>query len=191
MRGAIATMFVFALALASLASAQDAGVPATSTDVITAPGEPVDFDIEETSGVSRNLRDLRGRVVIVWYEDREHTDTNYALKLELHEFIVDNHLTNDITTYGVANLAGVDGVIRDLARTAIRAMAQRYGIQILLDWEGLLAQAPFSCADHDANFVLVDRQGRIRYRHTGEMMGANRTEMYRVLRRILHETASP
>jgi cytochrome oxidase Cu insertion factor (SCO1/SenC/PrrC family) len=178
------------LALSALASAQDAGVHATSTDVI-APTAPVDFDIEETSGTTRNLRDLRGRVVILWYEDREHTDTNYALKLELHQFIVDNHLENDVTTYGIANVLGVDGVIRDMARGAIRTMAQRYGIQILLDWDGVLQHAPFDCADAAANFVLIDRQGRIRYRHTGEMMGSHRTEMYRVLRRLLHEHAAP
>lgn len=173
------------LFLAALASAQDAGV---SSDVIATPGAPVDFDIEETSGTMRNLRDLRGRIVVIWYEDREHTETNYALKLELHQFVVDNHLEHDLTTYGVANVAGVDGMVRDLARSAIRAMADRYGIQILLDWDGVLQRAPFDCADHEANFVLVDRQGRIRYHHTGEMMGSHRTEMYRVLRRLIHET---
>jgi hypothetical protein len=174
------------LAFASIGFAQDAGV---SSDVV-APGAPVDFDIEETSGVTRNLRDVRGRVVVLWYEDREHTDTNYALKLELHQYIVDNHLEGEMTTYGIANVHGIDGMIRDMARSAIRTMASRYGIQILLDWDGVLQQAPFDCADGDANFVLIDRQGRIRYRHTGEMMGSNRTEMYRVLRRLIHETAT-
>ena len=149
--------------------------------------EAADFDIEETSGVVRNLRDFRGRVVVVYHEDREHTETNHALKLELHQFIQDNALSSEITTYGVANLHGVDGMIRDLARTAIRAMAAQYGIQILLDWEGVLHGAPFSCADHEANFLLIDRQGRIRYRHTGVIEGAERTAMYRTLRHLLRE----
>ena len=182
-----------ALALAlvapwALVSAQEVSVPAApSADVIATPGEPVDFDIEETSGVTRNLRDLRGRVVVIWYEDREHTDTNHALKLELHQYIVDNHLEGQVTNYGVANVRGIDGVVRDMARTAIRAMASQYGIQILLDWEGVLQAAPFDCADHEANFLLVDREGRVRYRHVGELMGAHRSEMYRMLRRLLHE----
>lgn len=182
------------LALVSLVAtdslAQDAGVPPPTADVI-APGEAVDFDIEETSGVTRNLRDLRGRVVILWYEDRAHTDTNYSMKLELHQFIEDNHLSGDITTYGIADVQGLDGMIRDMARAAIRAMASQYGIQILLDWEAVMQRAPFACTEGDANFLLVDRQGRIRYRHLGVLDGASRSEMYRVLRRLLHEPATP
>ncbi len=161
--------------------------PATAPATAPVLSEAIDFDIEETSGVIRNLRDLRGRIVIIYHEDREHTDTNRELKLELYQFIRDNALSPEITTYGVANLHGVEGVVRDLARTAIRAIAAQYGIQILLDWEGLLLSAPFSCADHDANFLLIDRQGRIRYRHTGVVAGADRTAMYRALRQLLHE----
>jgi hypothetical protein len=183
-RGAIA--FVALASFGTLGSAQDAGVPPPSADVLT-PGDAVDFDLEETSGVTRNLRDVRGRVVMLWYEDRAHTDTNHALKLELHQFIVDNHLEGDTTTYGIANVRGIDGVIRDMARTAIRAMASQYGIQILLDWDGALQRTPFDCVDGDANFLLVDRQGRLRYRHVGAIEGASRSEMYRVLRHLIRE----
>lgn len=142
---------VLALALVvpwAIAEAQEASPTAPSPDVVATPGEPVDFDIEETSGVTRNLRDLRGRVVVLWYEDRDHTDTNHALKLELHQYIVDNHLEGQVTNYGIANVHGIDGVVRDMARTAIRAMAAQYGIQILLDWECVIQAAPFYCAVH-------------------------------------------
>ena len=125
--------------------------------------------------------------MIVYYEDRAHTETNLALKLELYQFMQDNALAPEITTYAVANVAGVDGVIRDLARTAIRAIAAQYGMQILLDWEGTLLAAPFSCVDEEANFVLIDRSGRIRYRHAGVIEGAERTAMYRTLRHLIHE----
>jgi cytochrome oxidase Cu insertion factor (SCO1/SenC/PrrC family) len=188
---ALGGLGIFAPAAPSAVRAQET-LPVTPP--VTAPSsgppvlsEPLDFDIEETSGVTRNLRALRGRIVVVFHEDREHTDTNRALKMELHQFIQDNALGSEITTYGIANLHGVEGVIRDLARTAIRAMAAQYGIQILLDWEGVLLAAPFSCADHEANFLLIDRQGRIRYRHAGVIEGTERTAMYRVLRALIHE----
>jgi cytochrome oxidase Cu insertion factor (SCO1/SenC/PrrC family) len=183
-----ALLLILAVLTGTIAAAQE--TPPTPPTAPAAPpvlSEATDFDIEETSGVTRNLRDLRGRIVIVYHEDREHTDTNRALKMELHQFIQDNALSSEITTYGVANLHGVEGVIRDLARTAIRAMAAQYGIQILLDWEGVLLQAPFSCVDHEANFLLIDRQGRIRYRHAGVIEGTERTAMYRTLRHLIHE----
>ena len=157
--------------------------------VVSSPGEPVELALEETSGRTRTMREVRGRVVIVFYEDREHTDLNRALKEQLHRFVVDNGLQPQVTTYAVANVHGIDGVVRDLARTAIRAIASQYGIQILLDWEGALMRAPWSLANHDANVVLVDRQGRIRWRHTGAVGEAERTSFYRTLRQLIREPA--
>ena len=187
MSRAAKVLFALIVLVGGVALAQDAPVAPPAIAAPPVLSEALDFDIEETSGVVRNLRDLRGRIVVVYHEDREHTDTNRPLKMELFQFIRDNALSTEITTYGIANLHGVEGIIRDLARTAIRAMAAQYGIQILLDWEGTLLAAPFSCADHEANFLLFDRQGRIRYRHTGVIEGAERTAMYRVLRQLIHE----
>ncbi len=154
------------------------------------PGAPVDFALEETSGQTRTMSAVRGRVVIVFYEDREHTDTNRELKLTLHRFIEDNGLRGDTTTYAVANVGGIaDGVIRDMARSAIRAVASQYGIQILLDWEAALQAAPFSFRGDDANVALVDRAGRIRWRHSGAIGDVERRSLFRTLRRLLSEPA--
>jgi hypothetical protein len=179
-RGAIVAALLGLGALVGAARAQE----------ITPPSEPVDFSLEETSGQMRTMAAVRGRVVVIFYEDRAHTDTNRDFKLTLHRFIVDNQLRDQTTTYAVANVSSIEGgVIRDMARTAIRAIASQYGIQILLDWEGALQSAPLSMRDGDANLALVDRSGRLRWRHTGAIGETERTAFFRMFRRLLREPA--
>lgn len=158
---------------------------------IAVPGEPVEFSLEETSGQTRTMSAVRGRVVVIFYEDRGHTDTNRDLKMNLYRFVQDNHLQEQMTTYAVANIGSLDGILRDMARGAIRAIAAQYGIQILLDWDGSLQRAPFSMHDGDANLAIVDRQGRIRWQHAGAVGDAERSSFYRSLRQLLREPPPP
>jgi hypothetical protein len=173
------------LAAAGLACGAVAVAVAHAQDV--APGAPIDFSLEETSGQTRTMAAVRGRVVVIFYEDRAHTDTNRDFKLTLHRFVQDNGLADQMTTYAVANVQGLDGMVRDMARTAIRAIASQYGIQILLDWEGALQRAPLSMHGADANLALCDRAGRIRWRHTGAIGDAERRSFFRTLRALLRE----
>lgn len=162
---------------ANEAAAPPAPVPLLST--------PADFALEETSGTTRTLLEARGRIVIVFYEDREHTPDNQELKHTLHRYVLDNGLRPQLTTYGVASLSGTSGVVRELARAAIRAIAAQYGIQILLDWEGALQRAPFDFPASGSTIALFDREGRLRYRVTGAHSAAQQTELFRTLRRLI------
>jgi hypothetical protein len=189
---------VIALLIAALAciavrevAAQDAPPAAPPTAPAAPPmlSAPADFSLEETSGVMRSLHEVRGRLAIVFYEDRAHTDDNYDLKLMLHRFIQDNNLRGQITTYGVADLTGVDGMLQDMARTAIRAIAAQYGIQILLDWQSRLQQAPFNFPSGNSTIGVFDRQGRLRYRQSGVHGAAEQSALFRVLRQLLREPA--
>ena len=152
---------------------------------------PADFNLEETSGMMRSLHEVRGRLAIVFYEDRAHTSDNNDLKMTLHRFIQDNNLRPQITTYGVADLTGVDGMVQDMARTAIRAIAAQYGIQILLDWQSRLQAAPFNFPSANSTIGVFDRQGRLRYRQSGVHGAAEQSALFRVLRQLLREPATP
>ncbi len=152
--------------------------------------EPVDFALEETSGQTRTLAAVRGRVVFLFYEDRDHASVNRDFKALLHRFVIDNRLSDATTTYAVANVGGIgEGFARDIARTAIRAIASQYGIQILLDWDGALRRPPFSFRDAEANVAILDRLGRIRWRHTGSVGRVEQTAFFRTLRQLLREDA--
>jgi hypothetical protein len=189
--GYLASIVIVMLALAALSGVDHEGARAQEATPRTTAAElpilsgPADFSLEETSGVSRTMLEVRGRVAIVFYEDREHTADNQELKHTLHRYVLDNDLRGQITTYGVANVMGLEGMMRDMARTAIRAIAAQYGIQILLDWDGALQRAPFGFPSTGATIALFDRQGRMRYRVTGVHTAAQQTELFRALRQLI------
>jgi hypothetical protein len=169
------------------ASAQEPDAAGPAVVPADARGAPTDFSLEETSGTTRTLTEARGRVIILFYEDREHTEDNVELKRELHQYIADNHLEEQVRVYAVADVHSIPGAIRDMARAVIRAIASEYGIQILLDWEGALLASPFSMTAGAANVVLFDTAGRVAWRFVGELGPADDTAFYRALRHLLRE----
>jgi hypothetical protein len=131
------------------------------------PMQPVDFELESTSGTNRSLRQYRGKVVIVFYEARDRVDDNAGLKRSLGRFGAST-LAGDVVVLGVGDVQAFDfAPARSIARSAIRAIASHYDLEILLDWKGTLARPPFSLDPAKSNVVVVDRSGAITYRYTG------------------------
>lgn len=153
-----------------------------------APSAPlVDATLESVRGGERSLRAERGRrVVVLFYEDRPHVEDNEAVKGNLRRFIASNHLEERLVVYGVANLGDLGNAApRALVRQMIAPLEERWGVEILLDWDGELRRAPFSFATNAANVGVVDREGRLVFRHTGTLDRRGTRELYRVLRRAL------
>ncbi len=167
---------VTALLLTSLAAtAQDA--PA------------VDATLDSIRGGQRALHDERSRrVVVLFYEDRPHIEENEQLKGNLLQLIRQNHLDDRVVAFGVANLGDLgDSVPHDMVRRMIRPLLDRWGVDILLDWDGVMRRPPFSFETNSANVAIVDRAGHIVFRHSGRMDQARTTAFYRALRGALRE----
>jgi len=134
----------------------------------------------------RRLSDERGRrAMVLFYEDRAHVYDNDAFKGEVRRYLADNHLEERLVLYGVANLADVGMVPEALVRSMIQPAVERWGSDILLDWDGVMRRPPFAFATDSANVGLIDRQGRLSFRHTGPMSESSRRDFYRALRAAL------
>lgn len=165
-----AALFVVA-GLAAVASAQEA-TPSV-----------VDGTFESMRGGERTLSSERGRrIVVVFYEDRNHIDDNTTFKGDLQRFVVDNHLDDRVVVYGVANLGDVGAVPHAIVRSMISPLLDRWGTDILLDWEGTMRAAPFSFPTDATTCAIIDRTGAIIYRHTGLIDDTERRAFYRSLR---------
>jgi hypothetical protein len=148
-------------------------------------GPAVEASLDSMQG-HRTLSVERGRrVVVLFYEDRAHVEDNDALKGELRRFVVDNQLGERVVTYGVANLADVGMVPEALVRSMIAPAVERWGSDILLDWQGVMRRAPFSFQTDAANVAIVDLEGHIVWRHTGPVDETRRRDFYRALRRAM------
>lgn len=146
----------------------------------------VDATLPSMRGGERSLAAERGRrAVVLFYEDRPHVEDNDALKGELGRFVIDNHLEDRVVLYGVANLADVGMVPEALVREMIRPLVDRWGSDILLDWQGVMRRDPFAFQTAAANTAIVDRSGHIAWRHVGRVEGDARRQFFGALRRAL------
>jgi hypothetical protein len=145
---------------------------------------PVDASLDSMLG-HRHLAEERGRVVVLFYEDRDHIYDNDALKIEMARYLIDNHLEDRLVLYGVANLGDVGSVPESLVRGLIQPAIDRWGGDILLDWEGLMRRPPFSFATGAANVAILDRAGCILWRHSGALDEERRRDFFRTLRRAI------
>ena len=129
----------------------------------------VDVTLESSRGGNRAISTYRGKVVVLFYEDRHHTETNARVKEAVARYGQEHKLQDKVEVVAVANLKGYDfSPASNIARRAIKAIAAKVGIEILMDWRGD-AMTPLGVQDSNANVVVLDRGGVIRYRTTGRL----------------------
>ncbi len=160
--------------------------PHDSVQSMDAPlRQPVDFELESSSGVPHGLREHRGQVVVVFYESRDRLDDNAALKRSLERFS-STTVASQLAVLAVGDVKAFDfAPARSIARSAIRAIASHYDLEILLDWKGVLARAPFSLDPAKSNVLVVDREGLVVYRHAGVIAAAEEARFLGIVRGCL------
>lgn len=147
---------------------------------------PLDFELESSSGGTRSLQALRGRVVVLFWEDRERQRQNTALKRELGRFAGDPTITRAVSVVAVADLSAYDfAPARGISRAAIGLIAPAVGIEILLDWRQTLGSPPFSLNAGRSNVMVIDSAGREVLRREGQLDATQRAEIIDAVRVLL------
>ncbi len=136
----------------------------------SAAGPVVDFTLPTTAGRDRMLSQLRGKVVVLFYETRGTITQNQHVKDAMGvRFNRDRTLANRITLIASCNVAEYNSwPSQYFAREAISAVARSQRIELWLDWNRTLIQR-LGLRDAASNIVIVDRTGVVRERHAGHM----------------------
>lgn len=186
--------WILALSLAPLATMADPVPPAAApqeTPAIApqpAPAPPAppppmapDFALEGTSGQTRRLRDYRGRVVILIYEDRDSNQQNNELKRELAERARAQDLSRDVAVVPVANLSSYSfWPASGFARDAVIDIAREQGMEILIDWSSTMSGA-YRFRPSTSYVMVLGRDGRVLFRHAGMLPPRARMRFFSVI----------
>ena len=165
----------------------DAAAPRDPSAAVTAPAPapppPLapDFALEGTSGQTRRLRDYRGRVVILIYEDRDSNQQNNDLKRELAERARTEDLTRDVAVVPVANLSSYSfWPASGFARDAVVDIARQQSMEILIDWSNSMSGA-YRFRPSTSYVMVLGRDGRVLFRHAGALPMRARMRFFSVI----------
>lgn len=127
---------------------------------LTAWGQPLDAQVFNTKGSPVRFARLWGRPTVVFYEDKDATAQNQALKDELFKRGKDAGLLDAVSVIAVANVKGFDWFpAKNFVIGAVKDAEKTSGIPVYLDWRGALMSAPWSLSEKGSTVLVIDASG--------------------------------
>ncbi|MGD0216006.1 MAG: hypothetical protein ABSC45_00655 [Desulfobaccales bacterium] len=141
------------------------GVAAASLSV----GEPAPFfSVESGDDENLTLDMLSGKVIILFYETREVVEKNREFKDYLKSLYnaLPEAVQENVFRLVVINCSEASFATKPIWRMKLREASERQEMTIYGDWTGAML-GDYQIQDHDSNFLVIDRNGIIRYAATG------------------------
>jgi predicted transcriptional regulator len=146
------------------------------------------FSLPTTAGATRSISQYRGRVVILFYEDRNSTSQNEHVKQAIaRAHRADPQVTQQFALVPIANVGAYNFWPAEyFAREAITAVARANHVELWFDWDGQLIRS-LRLRDNASNVVVLDRRGRVRYHRAGRVPDAEVASFVALLRQLAQE----
>lgn len=143
-------------------------------------GLSLDFELEDAEGIAHSLTEYRGQVLVLFYESREHIQDNFTLK---RSFMHPRRgAFAQARVLGIANVKSLNFTpARTFTQKAVRAIQSKFDLELLLDWEGRLLEAPFFFDPTASNVIVLSRDGEVLFRHRGVLSSEDRERFVRAL----------
>lgn len=140
----------------------------TSAHAIPSIGSPAPrVSAESLGGNDFNANDLRGKTTVIFYENKDVTTQNRALKAVLRNQKKNQGYGENVQVIAVADVSAwnfwpAKGFVQD----AIRKEEKKAGHPIYLDWTGTFGKA-FRMDKSASNVVLVGPDSKVKVSHAG------------------------
>lgn len=168
-------VLVFAIiffAAVTTARAIDVGAQTLPFYIATGDNKPLTFD------------DVKGKVLVIFYETKGVIEKNRPLKNELKKFFAaqsDAFRTN-IVTLPIIKCPG-GGLFISMWKKALRENSAKEGLAIYGDWGGKM-YSDYNFADNESNFVIIDKNGVVQYITAGVVPDADTSKIEDLLKKL-------
>ncbi len=135
------------------------------------PGQPAPPFVVESGDSQKLTRDMvRGKVVVLFYENRQVVDKNGELKDELQGLYraQPEHIKQEIFRLLVIDCSEACLPAIPLWKTKLSENSRIQGFTIYGDWDRRML-LDYHLQGNDSNFLIIDRHGIIRYSATGKI----------------------
>ncbi len=150
------------------------------------PVSPLDATLHSSDGTQAPLSKWRGKPVILFYEDKDSTKLNLALKEELFERGKQHGLLESAWVVAVANLEKFNFFpARQIALSYVKDEEKKVGVPILVDLQGTLGGPPWALPKKTSTVMLLDAAGAVVYRYSGRLEEAERTAFFTALSKLI------
>ncbi len=162
--------------------------------VAGAAGRPPGWDaqLRTSSDEPVTLSRWRGRPTVLFYEDKNSTEQNAALKRELFARARYHGLVGRANVLGVANLHGLNFFPANLfALSAVRDAEKKDSVPVLVDWNRTLSSPPWNLPPESSSVVLLDDTGRLVHAWSGPLGRREIDEFFARLSALLQMEIGP
>ncbi|WP_224243012.1 hypothetical protein [Hyalangium gracile] len=147
---------------------------------------PLDATLHGSDGAAAPLSKWRGKPVILFYEDKDSTQLNLALKEELFERGKQHGLLEAAWVVAVANLEKFNFFpARQIALSYVRDEEKKVGVPILVDLEGTLGGKPWALPKKTSTVMLLDATGAVVYSYSGRLEDKERQVFFTALSKLI------
>lgn len=120
----------------------------------------MDARVSNTKGQSVWLAQKWGKPTVLFYEDKDGTFQNQALKDALFQKGRETGLLEAVSVVAIANVRGFDWFpAKNFVVAAVKDAEAKSGIPVYLDWSGALSQKPWSLDAEGSTVLVVDGGG--------------------------------
>lgn len=125
--------------------------------------------VEDADGKVLQMQSLKGKPILVMYEDRDSAKQNQPLKDELAKLGQGEKYKTQLAIAAIADLSSYDfWPAKGFAKDAIREESKKQKTTIYCDWNGGFRKA-YGIKRGVSNVILVGRDGRIVFTAEGAM----------------------